>query len=396
VLRGDAPAPDYVLDCVSDDAADFGEALGVLAAATPDATPEALARATQRVDAPGASDQFLLFLPRAVLALTRTPGDFVFELAVQFFAGAFLGALYPHFEFNDCQPVAFMLQLSLGGTVMLSSARTFGATRVAAWRELSPTLAGMGLSPTASAAATCLVEVPRLLLLTAAFLSTWFPTARPRTTFAQSFGPCFCAALAASGAAHVFSVAQDAKSAQLSSVAALVIAAMFAGVEPRLSELQKLGAGAKPLIWGSYARWLVESLYAAEVSALSTAWRMPPAFYNRPRAESALMGLFMYDYVARAATINCVLLALLGLLFRLVALAALSGTNRDRMGLRSPAHVFYDAYAALAGGVGRWWRRPRKVGSTAAELPSLGGAPAGERRGLLAVATVRNGGGAVV
>ena len=124
--------------------------------------------------------------------------------------------------------------------------------------------------------------------------STWFPTARPRTTFAQSFGPCFCAALAASGAAHVFSVAQDAKSAQLSSVAALVIAAMFAGVEPRLSELQKLGAGAKPLIWGSYARWLVESLYAAEVSALSTAWRMPPAFYNRPRAESALMGLFMY------------------------------------------------------------------------------------------------------
>ena len=103
-----------------------------------------------------------------------------------------------------------------------------------------------------------------------------------------------------------------------------------------------------------------------------------------------------YDYVARAATINCVLLALLGLLFRLVALAALSGTNRDRMGLRSPAHVFYDAYAALAGGVGRWWRRPRKVGSTAAELPSLGGAPAGERRGLLAVATVRNGGGAVV
>merc|ERR1711965_710309 len=122
---------------------------------------------------------------------------------------------------------------------------------------------------------------------------------------------------------------------------------MFSGVAPRLSELKKLGLAVKPLIWGSYARWLVESLYAAEISALSTAWRMPPAFYDRPRAESALQGLLMYDYVAKSATLNCFVLALLGVAFRLAALVALSATNRDRMGLRSPAHCVVDAYAAI-------------------------------------------------
>jgi len=292
------------------------------------------------------------------LALTRAPGDFAFELGVQFCAGAFLGALYPHFEFDDCQQVAFILQLSLGGTIALSSARTFGPFRAAAWRELAPNLAGNGLSPAAFCAATCLAEVPRLVLLTAAFLSTWFPTARPRTSFARYFEACFAAALCASGGAHVFNVAQDPKAAQLSSVSFLVVAAMFSGVAPRLSELATLGPGAKPVIWTSYARWLVEALYASEISALSTAWRMPPAFYNRPRAESALQGLFMYDYVARSATANCWLLVLLGVMFRLIALVALSQTNRDRMGLRSPAHAASDAWTGAVrrlSAVLQWW-----------------------------------------
>ena len=103
----------------------------------------------------------------------------MFELGVQFAAGAFLGALYPHFEFRDCQQVSFILQLSLGGTVALSSAKTFGGLRQAARRELSPTLSGYGLDPAAFCVATCLAELPRLLLITLAFLSTWFPTARP-------------------------------------------------------------------------------------------------------------------------------------------------------------------------------------------------------------------------
>ena len=111
--------------------------------------------------------------------------------------------MYPHFEFGDSQQVAFILQLSLGGTIALSSARTFGTTRQALWRELAPNLGGMGLGATPMFAATCLVELPRLALLTLAFLSTWFPTASPRCAFARYFAPCFGAALAASGAAHV-------------------------------------------------------------------------------------------------------------------------------------------------------------------------------------------------
>ena len=127
------------------------------------------------------------------------------------------------------------------------------------------------------------------------------------------FGPASAAsALAASGLSHVFSVTQDSKAAQLSSVSALIACAMFSGVAPRLSELKKLGLAVKPLIWGSYARWLVESLYAAEIFALSMAWRMPPAFYAKPRMESALEGLLLFGYVARAASVNCGVLGAAG------------------------------------------------------------------------------------
>jgi hypothetical protein len=413
--QGDAPAPDFVLDCVVSNS--FSAPSSSPAPATPGATIDALREASYGVDAPGAVTQFTKFLNRAILAHTRHPGDFVFELGVQFAAGAFLGALYPHFEFRDCQQVSFILQLSLGGTVALSSAKTFGAIRQAAWRELSPTLSGYGLDPAAFCVATCLAELPRLLLITLAFLSTWFPTARPfcgvllfaflplllvsaprprarraygrgcraerhrrstrstrpskhrpRTSFARYFWPCFCAALAASGLAHVFSVTQDSKAAQLSSVSALIACAMFSGVAPRLSELKKLGLAVKPLIWGSYARWLVESLYAAEILALSMAWRMPPAFYNKPRMESALEGLLLFGYVARAASVNCGVLALLGVFFRALTYLALIYTNRDRMGLRAPAHAFADLYARCAALV----KRPRvheRVGLLAATNP---------------------------
>ncbi|KAH8064411.1 ATPase [Aureococcus anophagefferens] len=128
---GDAP-PDYVLECVCHGGFDGAAVVS-----------------------------FLLHVPRAVLALTRAPSEFVFEVSVQLAAGAFLGALYPHFEFGDSQQVAFILQLSLGGTIALSSARTFGTTRQALWRELAPNLGGMGLGATPMLAATRLVELPR-------------------------------------------------------------------------------------------------------------------------------------------------------------------------------------------------------------------------------------------
>ena len=78
------------------------------------------------------------------------------------------------------------------------------------------------------------------------------------------------------------------------------------------------------------------------------AWRMPPAFYAKPRMESALEGLLLFGYAARAAaSVNCGVLALLGVFFRALTYLALIYTNRDRMGLRAPAHAFADLYAAL-------------------------------------------------
>ena len=112
----------------------------------------------------------------------------------------------------------------------------------------------MGLSAPAFALAKCVVELPRLATLTAAFLGTWYPTAAPRCGFADYYWPCFCAALAVSGYAHVLNIAQDPKSAQLSTVSALVACAMFSGVTPRLEQLDNIGVFARIADWLSYSR----------------------------------------------------------------------------------------------------------------------------------------------
>ena len=86
LAQRDAAAPDFVLDCVTNEAFDHA-VTSQPAPATNGATARALRDASMTVDAPGATVQFSKFLARAVLAHTRHPGDFVFDLGVQFVSG---------------------------------------------------------------------------------------------------------------------------------------------------------------------------------------------------------------------------------------------------------------------------------------------------------------------
>ncbi|KAJ1456324.1 hypothetical protein M885DRAFT_463371 [Pelagophyceae sp. CCMP2097] len=379
----DDSAPDFILECVS--------AYQSLVCANQDededapaafhADADTVTNASLRVNTPSASEQFVMFSLRAVLEVARHPSTLAYELLLQGCAGAFLGALFPHFEFGDIQQVGFILQLSLGLTIALSAARTFGADRAAYWRELTPR-AGMALHAPSLFGAKCLVELPRLALLTAAFLGSWYPTAKPQCAFGSYFGPCLGASLAASGAAHVFSIAQDAKEAQLSTVFFLVACSMFSGVSPRLYQLQQLGLGTRLVVWSSYARWLVEACFAAEVSSLSSAWRMPPAFYKHPMQESAFQGLLINDYTARADRLDTAILVLLGVGFRLAALACLVTTNRDRMGLRSLSHIIFDVRSHVGKTASALWRRAKRATRHPSPAASPRGGKASERTRL--------------
>ena len=230
----------------------------------------------------------------------------------------------------------FILQLALGFTVALASERAFAPGALVHWREAAPGV-GMGLLSGAYVAAKCAVDACRLALLVAALLLAFYPLAAPRATFLQYYVVCAGAAAVASGWAYVFTVAQDAKTAQLSTVTALVAFAMFAGVVPSLRTLdEQQGAPGRAAAWASYGRWMIESLYTAETRSLSIAWRMPPTFY-RDRGSSALAGLAATLYDEGATLLNVKLLLLYALGLRFVSYLALVALNRDRMGLVTPA-----------------------------------------------------------
>lgn len=119
-------------------------------------------------------DQFGLFAWRCLIELWRHANELVYDVIVHGLAGALIGALYPHYGLRDAQQVGFMVQLSLGFTISISSARIFGSNRETIWQELS-TAGGMGLRPTAYVAAKLVVaELPRLAIFVAAFLATWY------------------------------------------------------------------------------------------------------------------------------------------------------------------------------------------------------------------------------
>lgn len=119
-------------------------------------------------------DEFRLFAWRCVIEVWRHASDLVYDVIVHALAGALIGALYPHYGLRDAQQVGFMVQLSLGFTISISSARVFGINRETTWQELS-TAGGMGLRPTAYVVAKLVVaELPRLAIFVAAFLATWY------------------------------------------------------------------------------------------------------------------------------------------------------------------------------------------------------------------------------
>lgn len=120
---------------------------------------------------------FLLFAGRAIVEHLRFPAEFFYELCLQLLVGFVVGALYAHFNFHDLQQMTFMVALAVGFTVSLASSRVFGPNMVVYWREAAKGV-GMGLSPSAYFAAKCVVELPRIGLLSLALLATFYPQVR--------------------------------------------------------------------------------------------------------------------------------------------------------------------------------------------------------------------------
>ena len=136
----------------------------------------------------------------------------------------------------------------------------------------------------------------------------------------------------ATGIPLIFSTCMDPKSSQLAAVVLVLVLNMFAGVNPRLSQIIKMGYGPHLLSTISYARWLDESLFTSESELYSDAWKFPPAFYKSLN-DSVVSRLLLFSYTEHITLYNVVLMIWMGIFFRLVSYVALIASNRSQRSL---------------------------------------------------------------
>ena len=216
---------------------------------------------------------------------------------MHYLTGFLLGTVYGEVQLSTVSATLLFYTLGLSMTIGLASLRVFGNERVVFWREVSPG-SGMGLSPLPYFLGKCLVELPRIGVLTFTFCMAFYPLVGTLCNF-WSFVAYSCMfAWHVSGWSILISIAFDDKSAQLLLIIFCLVALLYAGVQTRLSEMSTFEYN---LSWLSPNRWLIEDLFVCHAQSLSATYRLPPQWCKF--SESRLLLLRSCD----RSTLPCML-----------------------------------------------------------------------------------------
>ena len=138
----------------------------------------------------------------------------------------------------------------------------------------------------------CLVEVPRITLLTFTYALAFYPLVGTLCNFWEFTAYSMMAAWHVSGWAILISIVFDDKSAQLLMIVFCLVALLYAGVQTKLSAMGKVSY---ELSWISPNRWLVEDLFICHVQPLSATYRLPPTWYAK-NSDSLVGFLVAFSY----------------------------------------------------------------------------------------------------
>ena len=316
-----------------------------------------------------------IFLHRSCVQYTKTGEANFFDVILCLFTGLFLGIMYPKVALSTSANSFLMYSFGLGLDIGLSTLRVFGDAKVVYWREASPG-AGMGLSSGAFFVAKTIVELPRLMILTAVNAFCFVAFAEPECDYGAYVAFAFMFSWAISGYATLFSIAMDGKSAQLLLVIVLLVFLLFAGIETILSRMPY-----GELIFSvlSPNRWLVESLVTCNSNSLPASYRLPNTWYASA-TDSTIAVLYHFSYseqmqypvqvsqTTRDTTaagadlyaklyndtnngfvfptnrngldLNSLINFWLGLVLRMLAFLVMLNTNREKMGKESYSALF--------------------------------------------------------
>lgn len=178
----------------------------------------------------------VIFAHRAAVQYTKTVDANIFDVFLCVGTGLFLGVAYKDVTLATAASSFLMFSFGLSLDIGLSSLRVFGDEKLTFWRETSPG-AGMGLSASAFFIAKTIVEVPRLVILTLVNCFYFYAFAKSSCGFGIFFGVSLLLSWAVSGLAVAYSIAYDAKSAQLVLVITLLVFLLY--VSQRVFQLSQ-------------------------------------------------------------------------------------------------------------------------------------------------------------
>jgi len=262
---------------------------------------------------PGFWSQFLLVWHRYNLQQLRQPIKFSIDVVLTFVAGAAIGMMFKEPAPGDVITICLLSSMSVGFCTGIASLFNFGEERVIYWRE-----AAMGMNRVAYFCGKNVSELPKLLLIMPlAFLCVLYMFTVPRATFMDLFLVMSSSTFACSGVAYLISVAVSPKSSQLALVVFILLSCMVGGSNPTLTTLFEFGSIIEAFCSCSFARWMMEAMYVANVR------QWPPIWNDWVDASLSNFGYHKENFVT-----DLTMLLLIGTMTRIFACVGLYACNR--------------------------------------------------------------------
>jgi hypothetical protein len=190
---------------------------------------------------------------------------FMIDSLLLVFCGGMLGAVFSSGSYQDLTMRFLLSSLALGLTGTQAAMRVFGAERAVFWRE-----SASGISVSAYFLGKMTAFLVRMLTAPLFFLLLYYPLTAPRFPFKEYYEIFAWANLAATSMGVFISILLPPRSAFFAGVIVSLVAVLFGGMQPRVSELEKNFVGRVGML-ASYARWTTEAQFLKELHGYPTA-----------------------------------------------------------------------------------------------------------------------------
>jgi hypothetical protein len=204
--------------------------------------------------------------------------------------------------------------MAIGMTGVTAALRVFGNEQLVYWREASA-----GMSTTAYFLAKNVTHLLFVILSPLVYLGPFLTFVSARAPFLAYYRVLVLTQFTTVGLGYLVSIVTPSSLAQLAGVVSVLVFAMFGGSRPTLVEIQSMFVLLQAMPYASYVRWAQEALYVVEISE----WAKVKGLSIEPSLE-------LFDYRLDDYNKCMVVVLLFGVIFRVLALAAMLVLHRDQ------------------------------------------------------------------